>query len=61
MERDAETTTRREPAEDGEEMRDEETRGEQQADGTVEEEDEIADDGDDSEDLEARGDTGLMD
>ncbi len=47
MERESETPIRREPAEDMEDMRDEEQRGEQQADGAMED-DEIVEDDDDA-------------
>ncbi len=65
MERDPETTVQREPAEDMEDMRDEEQRGEQQADGATEDDDEIVEDDDEasyeSPEREARGEAGLMD
>jgi hypothetical protein len=64
MEREPETTVRREPAEDMDDMRDEEQPGEQQADAATED-DEIVEDDDDasyeSPERQARDEAGLMD
>ena len=65
MEREPETIGQRESGEDMEDVREEEQRGEQQADGTVDD-DEIVDDEEEersyeSGDPEGRDDAGLMD